>query len=66
MEEADDGIVGELIDVAGLDLQEILSVDSAPLAHCISRLIAQNRRGGSAIAGFDAFIGGGEDPTNVA
>jgi len=65
MEEADGGIVGELIDVADLDLEEILTVDGAPLAHCISYLIAQNRRGDAAVAGFDSFIGG-EEPTNVA
>ncbi len=65
MEEADDGLVGELIDVTDLNLEEILAVDAAPLARCIGRLIAQNNREGPAIAGFDAFIGG-EEPTNVA
>jgi hypothetical protein len=67
MEHADDELVGELIDVAALDLEEILTVDAEqPLANCIRRLIEQNSRGeGSAIAGFESFIGG-DEPTNVA
>lgn len=65
MEEADDELVGELIDVAGLDLQAILGADGAPLVHCINRLIAQSSSGVAAIAGFNSFIGG-EDPTDVA
>ena len=66
MEEADEGIVSALIDVADLDLEKILGHESAPLAHCINRLIAQNLRGGSAVAGFNSFVGDGEEPTNVA
>ena len=65
MEEADGELIGELIDVTDLDLEEILGADRAPLAHCISHLIAQSSRGGAAIAGFQSFIGG-EEPTNVA
>jgi FXSXX-COOH protein len=64
MEEADDELVGELIDVAALDLSEVLALRDSPLAHCLRRLIEQNSRDGSAIAGFESFIGG-EEPTNV-
>jgi FXSXX-COOH protein len=65
MEEADDELVGELIDVSALDLEEILGADDGPLANCIRRLIEQSSREGSAIAGFESFIGG-DEPTNVA
>ena len=62
MEEADDALLGDLIDVADLDLDVILGADSDPLTRCIRRLIALNSREGSAIAGFDAFVGG--EPTD--
>lgn len=72
MEETGDGLVGELIDVADLDLEVVLAVDPGPLAGCIRRLIAQSGRGESAVAGFNSVIGDlesgphGEEPTHVA
>jgi hypothetical protein len=72
MEEADEGLVGELIDVADLDLEEVLAIDTGPLAVCIRRLIAQSSQEESSVAGFESVIAGfesgtgGEEPTHVA
>jgi len=70
MEEADEGLVGELIDVADLDLEGILALRSGPLAGCIRRLIEQSSEE-SSVAGFESVIvgvesGPGGESTHVA
>lgn len=57
MKDADDALVGDLIDVAALDVEQILAADHTPLAGCLRRLIQLDSRGGTAVAGFESFIG---------
>ena len=71
MKEADEGLVGELIDVADLDLEGILALRSGPLVGCIRRLIEQSSREESSVAGFESVIvgvesGPGGESTHVA
>lgn len=69
MEHADDSFVSdeffsELIDITALDVEQVLAAERTPLAVCLRRLIQQNSRTASAVAGFENFLGE-DEPTDA-